>query len=293
MEGMKDLIQGMLDEIVQSSPNDYKTAFEILSKLLSNIITNPEEKKFRIIKRTNPIIQTKLLKIPQIIDLLNILGYEEGKGENENNLIYEGYSLDSLNDCLSLLKQYLSNATPIYQNTGNKVIVYQYDLTQGMAKMMSQGFLGKQIEGVWHTAVFVFGKEYFYGGGICVGEPKKTPYGIPVKEIDFGYTQKTESQLKEYLKSVDSKFCMETYDVLNHNCNHFTDDALFFLVGKHLPDSILKQHEEILSTPMGQQFRPILESMSRGNNAFLPNMIEGRGNNNFNPFGGFNNNNGY
>ena len=293
MEGMKDLIQGMLDEIVQSSPNDYKTAFEILSKLLSNIVTNPEEKKFRIIKRTNPIIQTKLLKIPQIIDLLNILGYEEGKGENENNLIYEGYSLDSLNDCLSLLKQYLSNATPIYQNTGNKVIVYQYDLTQGMAKMMSQGFLGKQIEGVWHTAVFVFGKEYFYGGGICVGEPKKTPYGIPVKEIDFGYTQKTESQLKEYLKSVDSKFCMETYDVLNHNCNHFTDDALFFLVGKHLPDSILKQHEEILSTPMGQQFRPILESMSRGNNAFLPNMIEGRGNNNFNPFGGFNNNNGY
>ena len=293
MEGMKDLIQGMLDEIVQSSPNDYKTAFEILSKLLSNIITNPEEKKFRIIKRTNPIIQTKLLKIPQIIDLLNILGYEEGTGENENNLIYEGYSLDSLNDCLSLLKQYLSNATPIYQNTGNKVIVYQYDLTQGMAKMMSQGFLGKQIEGVWHTAVFVFGKEYFYGGGICVGEPKKTPYGIPVKEIDFGYTQKTESQLKEYLKSVDSKFCMETYDVLNHNCNHFTDDALFFLVGKHLPDSILKQHEEILSTPMGQQFRPILESMSRGNNAFLPNMIEGRGNNNFNPFGGFNNNNGY
>ena len=293
MEGMKDLIQGMLDEIVQSSPNDYKTAFEILSKLLSNIVTNPEEKKFRIIKRTNPIIQTKLLKIPQIIDLLNILGYEEGTGENENNLIYEGYSLDSLNDCLSLLKQYLSNATPIYQNTGNKVIVYQYDLTQGMAKMMSQGFLGKQIEGVWHTAVFVFGKEYFYGGGICVGEPKKTPYGIPVKEIDFGYTQKTESQLKEYLKSVDSKFCMETYDVLNHNCNHFTDDALFFLVGKHLPDSILKQHEEILSTPMGQQFRPILESMSRGNNAFLPNMIEGRGNNNFNPFGGFNNNNGY
>lgn len=24
---------------------------------------------------------------------------------------------------------------------------------------------GRQVEGVWHTAVVVFGREYFYGGG--------------------------------------------------------------------------------------------------------------------------------
>ena len=59
--------------------------------------------------------------------------------------------------------------------------------------------------------------------------------------------------------------------------------ALFFLVGKHLPNPILKQHEEILSTPMGQMIRPILENMSKGgNNAFLPNMFEGNNNNNNN-----------
>jgi hypothetical protein len=168
-----------------------------------------------------------------------------------------------------------------------KVIVYQYDLTGGLAKNMSRSFIGKQIDGIWHTAVCVFGKEYFYGGGICIGEPKKTPYGYPVKELDFGYTNKTQADLTAYIKSINSQFTMSTYDVLRHNCNHFTDAALFFLVGKHLPDSILKQHEEILNTPMGQMVRPMLENMSRGgNNAFLPNMFEGN-NNNQGGMGGF------
>jgi hypothetical protein len=41
-----------------------------------------------------------------------------------------------------------------------------------MAKTMSPMFLGKTIEGVWHTGLVVYDKEYFYGGGICVGVPK-------------------------------------------------------------------------------------------------------------------------
>lgn len=53
-----------------------------------------------------------------------------------------------------------------------KVVVHLYDLSGGMAKVFSPMFLGKQIEGIWHTGIFVYGKEYYYGGGICVGEPK-------------------------------------------------------------------------------------------------------------------------
>ena len=47
-------------------------------------------------------------------------------------------------------------------------MLYQFDLTQGLARALSRGFIGKQIDGVWHTAVCVYGKEYFYGGGICI-----------------------------------------------------------------------------------------------------------------------------
>lgn len=44
------------------------------------------------------------------------------------------------------------------------VELYIYDLTNGMASMMSQLLLGRHIEGIWHTAVVVFGREYFFGG---------------------------------------------------------------------------------------------------------------------------------
>ena len=45
-----------------------------------------------------------------------------------------------------------------------------YDLSQGMAKQFSMGFLGKQIDGIWHTGIIIWGKEYFFGGGIQVCE---------------------------------------------------------------------------------------------------------------------------
>ena len=273
-DSIKDILDNMLKEMVKKRPNEYKTAFEVLTKLLKNILENPNEPKFRIIKKSNTIISSRLLNIPEMIEVIEILGYELGSGEQEGCYVYEGNCFESLKDCLEILNKLISKPA------GYKVVVYQYDLTQGMARTMSRGLIGKQIDGVWHTAVCVFGREYFYGGGICIGEPKKTPYGYPVKELDFGYTTKTEEDLKAYIKSINSQFTINTYDVLNHNCNHFTDAALYFLVGKHLPDSILKQHEEILNTPMGQMFRPMLENMSRGNNAFLPNMYERNNNNN-------------
>ena len=223
MEGsVKEILDDMLKEIVKNRPNEYKTAFEVLKKLIDNILNNPEEPKFRVIKKTNLVISSRLLNIPEIIDVLNILGYEEGTGEKENCLVYEGNRFESLKECIELLNDLLSNT----QQAGKyKVIVYQYDLTGGLAKNMSRSFIGKQIDGIWHTAVCVFGKEYFYGGGICIGEPKKTPYGYPVKELDFGYTNKTQADLTAYIKSINSQFTMSTYDVLRHNCNHFTDAA--------------------------------------------------------------------
>ncbi len=271
-DSIHDVIESQLKEIISAHPSEYKTALEIMTKLLKNIIEHPEDPKFRVIKKSNAIISSKLLNIPEIVGLLEILGYEEGTDDKKDCYIYDGSFLETLKDCLNIINKLLSNP-------GYKVIVYQYDLTQGMAKAMSRGLIGKQVDGVWHTGVCVFGKEYYYGGGICVGKPKKTPYGYPVKELDFGYTTKTEADLKAYIKSINNQFTMNTYNILNHNCNHFTDAALYFLVGKHLPDSILKQHEELLNTPMGQMVRPLLEGMSQGNNAFLPNMFEGRNNN--------------
>lgn len=44
------------------------------------------------------------------------------------------------------------------------VLLYIYDLTHGLASGLSQMLLGRHIEGIWHTAVVIYGREYFYGG---------------------------------------------------------------------------------------------------------------------------------
>lgn len=281
MEGIKEILYEMLNDIFNSHPLQAKTAFELIVKLFQNILSNPTETKFRNFNKENENIKTKVLIIPEIIDVLEVLGFRESTNDI---LVYEGESLDNFKITVDVLNDILSNTQ------GEHVIVYQYDLTNGLAKTMSPSLLGKAIEGVWHTSVCVYGKEYFYGGGIQIGIPKQTPYGIPVKELDMGFTQMDKEIFESYLKEIDSQFTMNNYDLLNHNCNHFTDTALFFLTGKNLPNNILKQHEDILSTPMGQMFKPLLESMSNGNNAMLPNMFEGNNNHNF---GRYNNNNYY
>lgn len=54
----------------------------------------------------------------------------------------------------------------------NKVTLLVYDISNGMAKSFSPMFLGKVIEGIYHTSIVVYGREYFYGGGICNAFPK-------------------------------------------------------------------------------------------------------------------------
>jgi hypothetical protein len=50
---------------------------------------------------------------------------------------------------------------------GFPVAVYIYDLSQGMARQMGQALIGREVEGIWHTAVVVHGKVTVVGC-ICV-----------------------------------------------------------------------------------------------------------------------------
>lgn len=41
---------------------------------------------------------------------------------------------------------------------GFTVTLNLYDLSQGMAKNMSRMIIGKQVDGIWHTGIVVYGK---------------------------------------------------------------------------------------------------------------------------------------
>jgi hypothetical protein len=160
--------------------------------------------------------------------------------------------------------------------TEQNVLLYQYDLTNGMATKVAKFMTGKDVEAIWHTSLVVYGNEYFFGGGICIGQPKCTPYGIPIKESVFGKTKKTQEEFEKYLKSIDDKYNEQTYHLINNNCNHFTNDICIFLCGKGLPDEILNQHKSLSDTAFGKFILEKVQNLSNKNSQIVPNTIEGK-----------------
>lgn len=67
--------------------------------------------------------------------------------------------------------------------------MHMYDLSQGMAASMSEALCGKYYEGIWHTSICAFGKEFYYGGGISYDKIGCTPFGKPTKKVVLGKTE--------------------------------------------------------------------------------------------------------
>lgn len=160
------------------------------------------------------------------------------------------------------------------------VTLHIYDLSQGMAKNMSKMFLGKQIDGIWHTGIVVYGQEYYFGGGICAGPPKQTPFGFPTKIESIGETQIPKEIFLDFLHALSSKFTLNTYDLFKNNCNNFTEECCQFLTGMSIPSYISGLPSEVLNTPLGKMIEPMINNIQNqmingSNSQLIPEMVEG------------------
>ena len=77
-----------------------------------------------------------------------------------------------------------------------------YDLSNGLARTMSMAIVGKQVDIVPHTGIVVFGKEVFFGGGICQTAPGQSMPMPACEIIQLGQTSKTEAELAAFLAEV-------------------------------------------------------------------------------------------
>ncbi|KAF2279970.1 DUF862-domain-containing protein [Westerdykella ornata] len=143
------------------------------------------------------------------------------------------------------------------------VHLYVYDLSQGLARTMSQQFLGIQIDAVYHTSLVCGGIEYFYGRGVQTCRAGSTHHGQPMEVIPMGRTDLPMEVILEYLDSLKEVYSAESYDLFLHNCNNFTNDFAMFLVGKGIPSHITSLPQRVLNTPFGQMLRPQLDAMMR------------------------------
>ncbi|RXG73992.1 Desumoylating isopeptidase 1, partial [Armadillidium vulgare] len=111
-------------------------------------------------------------------------------------------------------------------------------------------YLGKQIEGIWHTGVVAYGREYFFGsGGIESCRPGGTILGEPDRVEDLGCSQVPYQLFLEYIFGLgESSYKPGAYDLLKHNCNNFSEEVSEFLCGRGIPKTILTLPDEVLNT---------------------------------------------
>ncbi|KAL3273692.1 hypothetical protein HHI36_015122 [Cryptolaemus montrouzieri] len=147
----------------------------------------------------------------------------------------------------------------------NKVELWIYDLSMGMAKNLAHMLIGKPLEGIWHTSIVVYGREYmFNSNGVenCIpgSHQLKTPERVEV----LGYTEVPLSVFAEYISTLsESSYAGSTYDLFKHNCNTFSEEIAQFLVGKSIPQYILDLPNEVLSSKLSPQILDLLTKFER------------------------------
>ena len=70
--------------------------------------------------------------------------------------------------------------TSSFSSSSAPIHLYIYDLARGMTVQLSP-LLGFDLDGIWHTAIIAFGREWFYAGGdgIVQTRPGESGLGTP------------------------------------------------------------------------------------------------------------------
>jgi len=143
----------------------------------------------------------------------------------------------------------------------SRVALCLYDLSKNMSHLLSPLLLGKYEEGLWHSSVVVFDKEYFYYGNIQASEPGQTVFKTPTKIMQLGFTLHDALEFHEYIDTIEHMFQPHLYDIFTHNCNDLSDDLVFFLMGRHIPNSVRLMTERLANAHLVRAVRPMLNRL--------------------------------
>jgi len=140
-----------------------------------------------------------------------------------------------------------------------EIQLYKYDLTNGVAASIAPMLFGADFNGLWHTSIVVYGREYWFGGNVFEAEPGTTPFGLPNHVLEMGNTMRTKADLWNFIqRELVDDFMPGTYDVLTHNGNHFTNEISRFLLNHTVPLDFMRQPEMMNQSPVAELVRPAL-----------------------------------
>lgn len=104
----------------------------------------------------------------------------------------------------------------------------------------------------------VYGTEYYFGGGIIQTPVGTAPCGTPVRMIKLGVTKVKKDAFEPYLKEISPRYTHETYNLLTHNCNTFSNEVAQHLVGTTIPQYILDLPNDVMKSPLA----PLMSKLS-------------------------------
>jgi hypothetical protein len=97
-------IRGICEKIFQKyNEEKVKDAFALILKLLNNILSKPGEDKFRIFKKSNEAIKSKILLLKETLDLMKAIGYVD---LDEEILAFQGEDLSHVKSAVAILTEY-------------------------------------------------------------------------------------------------------------------------------------------------------------------------------------------
>ncbi|KAK8801053.1 hypothetical protein WA538_003897, partial [Blastocystis sp. DL] len=117
---------------------------------------------------------------------------------------------------------------------GRPVELNIYDLIQQNYFLFDVGL------GVLHSGVVVDGKEYSYGGGggIVVSRPRSVEGAEYRETIFMGTTYLSDKQIRDVIHDLKKTYTGDNYQMIQHNCNNFSNDFCKILVGKEIPSYV-------------------------------------------------------
>lgn len=157
-----------------------------------------------------------------------------------------------------------------------------YDLSMGTAQQLSAMFLGPEnaISCVPHTGIVAYNNEYFFSSsGVNHQNPstfRNSNGGLQPLEVKLiGKTSKTQAEFENWLyygNDIPSRFHGSRYQLLEHNCNTFSDYALRHGFGFNVgvPQWILDVPRKVMSSPLAMMLASSMENMQPFGNAASP-----------------------
>ncbi|KAI9780611.1 MAG: hypothetical protein M1816_002807 [Peltula sp. TS41687] len=131
-----------------------------------------------------------------------------------------------------------SSTTAPTRNT--EIIINVYDLLPPGRLSSALWLLGTPL---LHSAVVIKDKEYAYGGheerglsGVYWTTPRTEPPGARFRSVILhGLTTQTDDEIEKTIQEVSEEFPGTSYNLLNRNCNHFTNALCRRLTSRSAP----------------------------------------------------------